>query len=115
MGIYHNKTVILTIYKHKFCTLPLPCFQEYNSESEIVYNIANPYKIYFILKFRKFFVTQNISVAICFEVSPRPLGYSQLEFKVEWSVSATIKHCDKSKLSHMAKGIPVVKLLPICQ
>ena len=53
----------------------MPSSQEYNWKSEIFYNIAHPYNIEFTLKFRKFFFTQNISVVVCFEVSPRPYGY----------------------------------------
>ena len=64
-----------TGYHTTSCTLPLPSFQELNSKSKIVYNIANPYCIYFTSKFRKSFFIQNISVVVCFEVSPRPFGY----------------------------------------
>ena len=43
MGIYHDETVMSsTGYFATSCTLPMPNFQELNSKSEIVFNIANP-------------------------------------------------------------------------
>ena len=75
MGTYHNKNVRPIIYKHgvSYNQLYLATseFPRIKLKSGIVY------KIYFILKFRRYLSTQNISaiVSLCLEVSPGPFGY----------------------------------------
>ena len=68
-----GQSFISTGYNTTSCTLALPSFQELNSNPRL-FTISH---IYFILQFRRYMSTQNISaiVCLCFEVSPGPFGY----------------------------------------
>ena len=134
MGIYQDKTAmsnILVPYNQLYlATAEFPriklkirdCLQYCKSVQRLIY-----------IKFRKCFFNPNISGVVCFEVSPRPFGYCVTLARDSWQdihqmsskwnkmcqpqkkKATQQKYYDKSKLSHMAKGMGVVKLLPICQ